>query len=235
MIIYLYFCMPWRTILCSPVLKINQKYECEERFNTQNNLYSTKKAFMQWKGNLCHGTITANKEPLLFRAYSHMSCLVRFELNSNSFPHLVRIFGQVWIQQSHTGVRTNKTEPRPCWRGGLGPHPNELWYGWMDEWMTLSTRGFCLISGSLAKRVVWKRTAPNKNNQHCIWSGPVCLSVGRKPCPILEFPPRFGVPAPIWRSPGCSYTVFDFWVLSTCCSKFIQRKAERTQKSPKIN
>ncbi len=30
---------------------------------------------------------------------------------------------------------------------------------------------------------------------------------GRKPRPILELPPRFGVPAPIWRSPGCSYTL----------------------------
>ncbi len=36
----------------------------------------------------------------------------------------------------------------------------------------------------------------------------MCLSVnGRKPRPILELPPRFGVPAPIWRSPGCSYTL----------------------------
>ncbi len=41
MIIYLYiFACRWRTILCSPVLKINKKYECEERFNTQKNLYS---------------------------------------------------------------------------------------------------------------------------------------------------------------------------------------------------
>ncbi len=30
-----------------------------------------------------------------------------------------------------------------------------------------------------------------------------------KPRPILELPPRFGVPAPIWRSPGCSYTLLD--------------------------
>ncbi len=39
----------------------------------------------------------------------------------------------------------------------------------------------------------------------------MCLSVnGRKPRPILELPLRFGVPTPIWRSPGCSYTLLGF-------------------------
>ncbi len=34
------------------------------------------------------------------------------------------------------------------------------------------TCGLFTISGSLAKRAVWKRTAPNKQNQDCMWSGP---------------------------------------------------------------
>ncbi len=43
--------------------------------------------------------------------------------------------------------------------------------GWTNDWMTLSTRVVLFtVSGSLAKRAVWKRTAPNKKNQHCIWT-----------------------------------------------------------------
>ena len=30
---------------------------------------------------------------------------------------------------NHTRVRTETNGLRPCWRGGLGPVPNKLWYG----------------------------------------------------------------------------------------------------------
>ncbi len=36
------------------------------------------------------------------------------------------------------------------------------------------------------------------------------LSVNREETtPYLELPPCFVVPAPIWRSPGCSYTLLQ--------------------------
>ncbi len=53
-----------------------------------------------------------------------------------------------YIQLSHSGA-DQTTVPRPSWRGGLGPVPNELWYGWMDD---LSTWVLFTISGSLAKK-----------------------------------------------------------------------------------
>ena len=48
------------------------------------------------------------------------------ELNPGAFTPLVKF---VWGHINHTQVRTKTTGPRPCWRGGLGPVPNKLWYG----------------------------------------------------------------------------------------------------------
>ncbi len=96
------------------------------------------------------------------------------ESNSSSFPPLVRIF---WA-----GVNTaialwcapnNHTETQlKRWSRSASKRTLVWSNGWTNEWMTLSTRVVLFtVSGSLAKRAVWKQTAPNKRNQHCIWSG----------------------------------------------------------------
>ncbi len=64
--------------------------------------------------------------------YSHLSCLVQLNQTQVNFSLCCGSFGQVWIQQSHSGA-DQTTAPRPSWRGGLGPVLNKLWYGWMDE------------------------------------------------------------------------------------------------------
>ncbi len=78
------------------------------------------------------------------------------ESNSSSFTPLVRI---VWA-----GVNT-----------AIGPVPNKLsTVEWMNQWTEdLSTRAVLFtISDSLAKRAVWKRTAPKKQKQINIVFGP---------------------------------------------------------------
>ncbi len=66
------------------------------------------------------------------RVYSHLYCLVRLNRTQVHFAPWCRSFGQVWIQQLHSGA-DQTTVPRPSWRGVLGPIPSKLWYGWMDE------------------------------------------------------------------------------------------------------
>ncbi len=50
----------------------------------------------------------------------------------------------MWKQQSHSGA-DQTTVPRPSWRGGLGPLPNELWYSWIDEPMNGWSLHTCCI------------------------------------------------------------------------------------------
>ncbi len=103
-----------------------------------------KKVNLPAGGGKCPRSIRSNgwmKYTALFmngtlRVYSHLSCLVRFPLWCGSF-------GQVWIQQSHSGAHQT-TEPRPSWRGGLGSVPNELWSGPFKVWIwTASIRPNC--------------------------------------------------------------------------------------------
>ncbi len=126
------------------------------------------------------------------------TCLVRFNRTQVRFPPCGS-FGQVWIQQSHSS--TDQTSVlRPSWRGCLSPLPNELWYNWML--MTLSTRVVLfIVSGSLAKRAVWKRTAPTKK---------INIYLARiKASELVDFP---GVNTPLETSPAQIFILLiSFW------------------------
>ncbi len=103
--------------------------------------------------------------------YSHLSCLVR--LNWTQVCSLmVRIFWAGVNTASHS-VADQNNRTRPSWRGGLGPLPNQLWYGWMDEPMhDLSTRVvlFTTSGGTCNKASMTVNHTKKKNNRHCIWS-----------------------------------------------------------------
>ncbi len=107
----------------------------------------------------------------ILRVYSHLSCLVRLNQTQASFPLWCGSFGQVWIQQSHSGA--DQTTVLRRWRGvTVRFQMNSGTVEWMNQWMDDLKHTCGFVSGSLAKRAVWKWTTPNKKNQYCIWSRP---------------------------------------------------------------
>ncbi len=97
--------------------------------------------------------------------YSHLSCLVRLNRTQVYFPHLVRIFWAGVNTAIAIGCTPNNCTETQLKRWSLSASKQTLrrLNGWTNEWMTLSTRVVLFtVSGSLAKRAVWKRTAPNK-------------------------------------------------------------------------
>ncbi len=114
--------------------------------------------------------------------HSHLSCLVRFNQTQVSFPLWWGSFGQVWIQQSHSSTDQRTVLRR--WRGvSVHFQMNSGTVEWMNQ---------CFVSGSLAKRAVWKRTAPNQKSTFYL--------VQTKASELADFP---GVNTPLnqrnWR------------------------------------
>ncbi len=82
--------------------------------------------------SLLDRVLTVAQSIWTLRLYSHLPCLVWLNQTEVRFPSWCGSFGQVWMQQSHSGADQG-TVPKPSWRGGLGLLPNKLWSGWMDK------------------------------------------------------------------------------------------------------
>ncbi len=149
----------------------NRKYVGQLWDITSAVLYKSTVACCMKLAEQTHGVFT----PVLFNL---------IEFNSSSFPPLVRIF---WA-----GVNTaialgcgpnNRTETQLKRRSRSGSKQTLVWCnGWTNEWMTLSTLVVLFtVSVWLAKRAVWKRTAPNQTKSA------LCL-VWTKASELADFP-----------------------------------------------
>ncbi len=92
--------------------------------------------------------------------------------NSSSFSPLVWIFWAVVNTAIALGCGPNKRTKTQLKRWSRSASKRTLvqLIGWTNEWMTSSTCVVLItVSGSLAKRAVWKQTTPNKKNNNIIF------------------------------------------------------------------